>query len=99
MLFRSSQKTANKDVAIIGKKFPMIQLKMAASVRSKGPTKKKIPTTAGRPEAPPQPMRIMLNVKVLITKPTRPIGWQEKSVSEWWEEGGGRLTVGFAKRA
>ena len=36
--------------------------------RSTGPVKKKMPATAARPEAPPQPMRTMLKVKVEITK-------------------------------
>lgn len=52
----------------------MIQLKMAASVSINGPTKKKIPTTAGKPLAPPQPIKIIEKVKVLMTKPTNPIG-------------------------
>ena len=40
-----SQKTANSDMTIIGKKFPIIHSNIVARVSRSGPTKKKIPAT------------------------------------------------------
>lgn len=57
-----------------GKKFPIIHSKMVARISSTGPTKKNMPATPARPAAPAQPIKTILNVNVLITKPTKPIG-------------------------
>lgn len=50
----------------------MIHSNTMAKVRSRGPVKKKIPTTGAKPSEPPQPISTIENVKVEITNPTKP---------------------------
>lgn len=66
--------TQTRECELTEKKLPMTHSKIHAIVRSRGPTKKKMPITGERPSAPPHPISTMENVNVEITKPTKPSG-------------------------